>query len=370
MARNGITIPKTMLAVVKEKAGPGAVLQEYPVPSPGPGEVLVEVKATAICGTDVHIYGWNAWASGAVKNFPQVMGHEFCGKVAAVGEGVQNLKPGDKVAGETHIPCGRCFQCQNGLMHICSNMTLFGVSCDGCFAQYTVLPEICARPVPKEIPWELGAIMEPLGTSIRSAMEVGCQGGRVLVAGAGPIGLGCVAALKAFGASDIIVTDPSPYRLSIAQKVGADICIDPTKEDAGKIIRSRTDSVGVDSFIDASGNTGAIKDGFRDLRKGGTVVLVGLPSEPITFDATGNIIFKEACVKGVHGRKMFETWTVMERMMQKKLLNIEPVITHSLPLEKFEEGFRLLEEGRACKVILVPGEGMEIPVSSRAGGVV
>ncbi|HDQ92934.1 MAG TPA: hypothetical protein ENN89_02325 [Synergistetes bacterium] len=186
--------------------------------------------------------------------------------------------------------------------------------------------------------------------------------------GQAPIGLGCVAALKAFGAADIIVTDPSSYRLSIARKVGADICIDPTKEDPGKIIKDRTSSVGVDGFIDASGNPGAIREGFRYLRKGGTVVLVGLPSEPLTFDATGDIIFKEACVKGIHGRKMFETWTVMERMMQKELLDIEPIITHRLPLDSFEEGFRLLEEGGACKVILVPNGDMEIPEPATAGG--
>ena len=370
MARSSISIPKTMKAVVKKEAGPGAVLQEHPVPSPGPGDVLVEIKAAAICGTDAHIYGWNSWASGVMKHFPQVMGHEFCGEVVAVGEMVDTVKVGDKVAGETHGPCGKCFQCQNGLRHICANMTLFGVSCDGCFAQYAVLPEICARPIPQEISWEMGAIMEPLGTSIRSAMEVGSQGTNILVAGAGPIGLGCVAALKAFGAADIIVTDPSSYRLSIARKVGADICIDPTKEDAGKIIRDRTSSVGVDGFIDASGNPGAIREGLRDLRKGGTVVLVGLPSEPLTFDATADIIFKEACVKGIHGRKMFETWTVMERMMKKKLLNIEPIITHRLPLEKFEEGFSLLEKGMGSKIILLPGGDRDIHASAMAGEVV
>ncbi|HDQ92933.1 MAG TPA: hypothetical protein ENN89_02320 [Synergistetes bacterium] len=186
MGRTGSNIPKTMKAVVKKEPGPGAVFEEYLVPSPGPGDVLVEIKAAAICGTDAHIYGWNSWASGAMKNFPQVMGHEFCGEVVAVGEMVGTVKVGDKVAGETHGPCGKCFQCQNGLRHICANMILFGVNCDGCFAQYAVLPEICARPIPQEIPWELGAIMEPLGTSIRSAIEVGSQGTNILVAGAGP----------------------------------------------------------------------------------------------------------------------------------------------------------------------------------------
>jgi len=354
MARTGGAIPEKMKAVVKTEPGYGAVLQEVPVPAPGRGQVLARVKATAICGTDLHVYEWNKWAAGTVTELPRIMGHEFSGEVVAVGDGVEKVAPGDVIAGETHDPCGKCYQCLNGLQHICANMMPFSIASDGCFAEYALLSEICARPIPRGIPWEHGAMMEPLGTSIRSAIEVGSAGTKVLVAGAGPIGLGCVTALKALGAADIMVTDISDYRLGIAEQVGADICLNPSKDDVRAVVMERTGGVGTDGFIDASGNVAAIREGFQMLRKGGTVVLVGLPSEPLILDASPEVIFKEAHVIGIHGRRMFETWTAMENLMQKNLLALDPMVTHRLPLESFEEGFRLLEERKACKVILLP----------------
>jgi threonine 3-dehydrogenase len=348
---------KRMKAVVKIKPEHGGVLQDVPVPSPGPGEVLVKVKATAICGTDVHIYQWNKWAQGAVKNFPQTMGHEFSGVVEALGEGVTSVAVGDHVAGETHGPCGKCYQCLNGQQHICANMMLFGVHCDGCFAQYTVLPEICARKIPETLPWDHAAMMEPLGTSVRSAMEAEPAGAVVAVIGAGPIGLGAITALKALGATTVIASDVSKERLSVAREVGADHCFDPSRDDLVSEVMKLTDNVGVDAFIDASGNSRAIAGGFDFLRKGGRVILVGLPSEPFTIDLGPKVIFKEATVIGIHGRKMFSTWTVMENLMEAGLLKLEPIITHTMPLDRFDEGFALLEEGKGCKIILDPWAG-------------
>jgi len=354
MARTRGRIPEKMNAIVKRFPGPGAHWSQVPVPLPGPGEVLVRVLAAAICGTDVHIYEWNQWAAQAVKRLPQVMGHEFSGEVVAVGEGVRLVQEGDLVAGETHEPCGQCYQCLNGQQHICANMRLFGVDCDGCFASYAVLPEICARPIPPEISPEFGAIMEPLGTSVRAAMEAGSTGAKVLVAGAGPIGLGCVSALRAFGAAEVMVTDISRYRLAIASKLAADFCLNPAVDDVEAEVLKLTKGVGVDAFIDASGNVDAISMGLRLLRKGGNAVLVGLPSGSLSLEAGRDIIFKEAKIQGIHGREMFKTWTVMENLMKKRLLELQPIVTHRLPMSSFKEGFTLLKEGKASKIILLP----------------
>lgn len=343
-----------MKAVVKIAAEPGAVLQNVDIPEPGPKEVLVKVKATAICGTDVHIYEWNKWAQGAVKSVPQIMGHEFSGEVVKIGSSVESLSVGDRVSGETHGPCGKCYQCLNGEQHICANMNLFGVHCDGCFAQYAVLTEICARKIPEEIPWEFGAMMEPLGTSVRAAQEVNPAGMRVAVIGAGPIGLGAITALKAMGACEIIVTDVSEDRLAIARELGATSLLNPMNCDVVSYIMETTDGVGVDAFIDASGNVGAIADGFKYLRKGGRVALIGLPSRTFEIDLGPYVIFKEAKITGIHGRKMFETWTVMENLMAGELLNLKPIVTHIMPLKDFDKGFELLKQGKACKVILDP----------------
>ncbi len=343
-----------MKAVVKAAAEPGAVFQSVDIPEPGPGEVLVKVKATAICGTDVHIYAWNEWARKAVRSVPQVMGHEFSGEVVKTGSAVKTLSVGDRVSGETHGPCGKCYQCMNGQQHICANMNLFGVHCNGCFAQYALLTEICARKIPEEIPWEFGAMMEPLGTSVRAAQEVVCSGSNVAVIGCGPIGLGVVTALKAMGAYRIIVTDVSEDRLVIAKELGATDLLNPMNCDVVSSVMEITEGVGVDAFIDASGNVKAIADGFKFLRKGGRVALIGLPSKTFEIDLVSDVIFKEAKIIGIHGRKMFETWTVMENLMAGNLLNLKPIMTHVLPLEQFEKGFQLLKEGKACKVILDP----------------
>ena len=353
----------TMKALVKTEASVGASLQMVPVPEPGPGEVLVKVMATAICGTDMHVYDWNKWAQGAVRELPRIMGHEFSGEVLQLGEGVRDLAIGDRVAGETHIPCGKCYQCKNGLQHICANMVLFSIDSDGCFAEYTVIPEICARKIPGDIPWEYGAMMEPLGTSIRAAQEVVPAGANVAVIGAGPIGLGSVTALKALGAARIIVSDISDDRLSIASQAGATHLLNPAKEDVTATILEMTSGVGVDSFIDASGSVKAISEGFRYLRKGGRVALVGLPSETISLDLGPQVIFKEAKIIGIHGRKMFETWTVMENLMANGLLALKPIVSHILPLEDFEKGFSLLKDGKACKIILDPWQEGQLPSS-------
>ncbi len=341
-----------MIAVVKQKREAGAKLEEVEIPEVGPEDVLVKVKATALCGTDLHIYEWSTWAQNAGIEPPRIMGHEFSGEIVEVGGTVVDLIPGDYVAGETHIPCGKCYQCKNGQQHICGNLKLFSIHTDGCFAEYTKIPAICARKIPASIPPEIGAVLEPLGTALRASLEVKVAGKNVAVIGCGPIGLFAVACSRAMGAANIIATDVVNERLQLSEKVGADVSLNPAKGDITQEILKMTQGVGVDVFIDASGSVEAIKQGFKYLRKGGEVALIGLPSEPIELNLGPDIVFKEAKIIGIHGREMFRTWTKMENMLDKGLLNIDPIISHSKALSEFEEAFELIKTGKGSKVIL------------------
>jgi threonine 3-dehydrogenase len=345
-----------MIAVVKQKREAGAKLEVVKIPELGPEDVLVKVKATALCGTDLHIYEWSTWAQNAGIEPPRIMGHEFSGEIVEVGGTVVDINPGDYVAGETHIPCGKCYQCKNGKQHICGNLKLFSIHTDGCFAEYSKIPAICARKIPASIPPEIGAVLEPLGTALRASLEVKVAGKNVAVIGCGPIGLFAVACSRAMGAANIIATDVVNERLQLSEKVGADVSLNPAKGDITEEILKMTQGVGVDVFIDASGSVEAIKQGFKSLRKGGEVALIGLPSEPIELNLGPDIVFKEAKIIGIHGREMFRTWTKMENMLDKGLLNIDPIISHVKPLSKFEEAFDLIKTGKGCKVILDPSQ--------------
>ena len=345
-----------MIAVVKEKKEAGAKLKELEMPKLGPEEVLVKVKASALCGTDLHIYEWNTWAQNAGIEPPLIMGHEFSGKIVDVGDAVVDLIPGDYVAGETHIPCGKCYQCSNGQQHICGNLRIYGVHTNGCFGEYTKIPAICAHKIPSSISPEIGAVLEPLGTSLRTSLGIKVSGKNVAVLGCGPIGLFVVASSKAMGAATIIATEIVNERLQLSKELGADASLNPRKEDVVDEILKMTKGVGVDVFIDASGSVEAIKQGFECLRKGGEAALIGLPSEPIELNIGPDIVFKEAKITGIHGREMFRTWTKMENMLDKGLLNIDPIISHVKPLSEFEEAFDLIKTRKGCKVILDPSQ--------------
>lgn len=345
-----------MKAIIKKKAGYGAEFEKnIPIPEPGPKEVLVKIKATAICGTDIHIYDWSEWAQGAGIKFPLVMGHEFSGEVIEVGNQVEESEIGDYIAAETHISCGRCFQCKNGLPHICKNLKAIGFHIPGCFAEYITIPEKCARKIPSTISPEIGAILEPLGPALRACMELQLTGDTVAIIGCGPIGLFALASAKVMGASKIIALDVMEERLKLAEKMGANFILNPKKGvDIFAEIMNITDGLGVDACIEASGSVEAINLGFKYLRKGGKVALVGLPSKKLMIDLIPDVVFKEAKIIGIHGRELFETWTKMENMIKNGVLNIAPVITHTMPLEKYKEAFELLKEGRGCKIILIP----------------
>ena len=331
-----------------------AEIKTVPIPDCGPGEVLVRVKSAALCGTDLHILDWNSWAQGAGLELPFILGHECCGDVVTIGEGVSGLQVGNRVAVETHVPCGECDQCLNGEQHICNNLRIFGVHMNGCFAEYSVVPAMCARKIPDAIDYDTGSMMEPIGTAFRAIFEAQIGGSNVLVLGCGPIGLFAVASAKTLGSNLIVASDVSASRLAIAQQVGADRIINPLESDMTKQILKETNGYGVDVIIEASGNASALSQSFKLLRKGGTVALIGLPGQPVELEVGKDIVFKEAKVFGIHGRKMFSTWHRMERMLESRKLDVGPIMTLKFPLDQWQEGVRLAKSGEACKVIFRP----------------
>ena len=329
-------------------------IQRVAVPECGPCDVLVRVRSAALCGTDLHILDWNSWAQGAGIRLPFIMGHECCGDVIAIGDNVRGYRVGEKVAAETHIPCGACYQCLNGEQHICKNLKLFGVHTNGCFAEYAAIPAVCARKIPENINHDIGSLMEPIGTGFRAALETNAGGANVAVLGCGPIGLFAVTSVSTLGAAFTIAIDIRPNRLAIAKQIGADKVLNPCVDDIVQQVMDSTDGNGVDAIIETSGSVAAVKQSFGFLRKGGTMAMVGLPGQPIEMELGKDIVFKEAKIIGIHGRKMFETWTKMERLLTAGKLNVNPVITHTMSLDDWEDGISLAKSGQAGKVIFHP----------------
>lgn len=343
-----------MHAVVKDRKALGAILKQIDIPTITSEEVLVKVEAAAICGTDMHIYDWNSWAQNANIKENLVMGHEFCGQVVEVGEDVKNIKVGDRVVAETHIPCGTCYQCKHDLQHICVNMKIFGVHTDGCFAEYAKIPEKCAYIINENMDRRIGAMMEPLGVGIRAVSEMDFFGKNIVVMGCGPIGLLTIISAKAAGASKIITTDINEDRLKLSKKIGANITLNPLKDDVVLNILNETNEVGADIIIDSSGNVPAIVQSFKFLRKGGGIILASLPSEKAAIDLSVDVVFKEAKIIGIHGRRMDDTWTKMRNLINNSKLNVTEIVSHELPLSEFETAFELLKNGKGNKIILLP----------------
>ena len=343
-----------MKALMKMEKAPGAKLMDVDVPDVGPKDVLIKVKATAICGTDIHIYQWTPFAQARIKP-PMIFGHEACGEVVEVGSQVTHFKPGDLVAVETHIPCGECYQCQTGMPHICEKMAIIGVHTDGTFATYAKIPDVCCWRLNKDTPPELGAILEPLGVAVHGALTGEINNRSVAVFGCGPIGLFCLGAVAVWGATQIFAVEPNATRLTMAGKfVPGATLLNPAKEDVIKIIREATGGRGVDVSIELSGNPKAAKMAFQGLRRGGRVTLVGLPSSPIELDFPDDIIYKEATVFGSTGRLMWQTWWDMQKLLESGKFDPMPVITHRLPLAEFKKGLELAASGEAGKIIFYP----------------
>jgi threonine 3-dehydrogenase len=344
-----------MKAIVKTKPQRGAELLDVPVPTPGEGQVLIKVRATSICGTDLHIYQWNEWANNRLGPLlPQIMGHEVAGEVVELGPGVKHLKVGDFISAETHVPCGHCYECLTGNMHICLNMNIFGVDMDGVFAEYAVVPEVDAWVNPPDLPPAWASIQEPLGNATDTVLAEDIAGKTALITGAGPLGLLTVGVARACGATKIFVSEPVEFRRKKALEMGADVVIDPTKEDVVEVVKEGTGGLGVDVFLELSGNESAIHQGFAALVPGGRASLLGLPDRPITVDLNAEIIFKAIRVYGITGRRMFSTWFKVSHLLSSGRLDPSPAITHEFKLEDFQKGFELMERGETGKVILYP----------------
>jgi threonine 3-dehydrogenase len=339
-----------MKAIVKEKPGSGAVLKQIETPKPGAREVLIRVKAGAICGSDVHIYEWDPWAQSVVPGLPQILGHEFAGEIVEVGKEVRHLKAGDHVAGETHIPCDNCYFCLTGLRHICLNMKVYGVHSQGIFSEFTTIPEPCAVKVPKDIPFSAAAVMEPCGVAVHGLSKGIVSGKKLAIFGCGPIGLFAVQAAAAYGASRIYAVDISETRLKSAKSFGATKVFQSGKDPLDKIILDETQGIGVDMVLEVSGSQQAYDQGFRILRKAGTFVIIGVAAKPIQLEIPTNIMYKEAKVFGITGREMYETWYQVTELVQSGKVDLEKVVSHKLPPEKFEEGFKIAKEAQHGKV--------------------
>lgn len=340
-----------MQALVKDKKEKGFLFTDVPVPRLESNEVLVKVKATAICGSDINFYKWNKWCEKVIQSLPFIPGHEGSGEIVEKGSKVKQLKKGDRVAFETHLPCGKCYQCQTGLPHICQNMELFGHTFNGCMAEYCAIPQVIARKIPEELPYEDGAVLEPMGVSLRTVDEANLNGDSVLIIGAGPIGQFAVGLSKLFGASKVFSSETNDKRLALSKTMGADHLINPLHQDFIKDILDLTQGDGVGTVIECSGNVEAARDGFKVLRKGGKYFFLGNPKEPLQVDVMRDIIHKEAKIRGLHGREMFETWSKAESILLSGEFDVGPIITHRFDLSEYEEAFELALSGEGCKVV-------------------
>jgi threonine 3-dehydrogenase len=342
-----------MQAVVKATAAPGIEMREVPVPSPGPGQVLVKVQAASVCGTDLHIFNWDPWAQGRIHP-PLIPGHEFAGVVAGMGRGVTTVKEGDLVSAEMHVACGKCMQCRIGEAHICQHVRILGVDEDGAFAEYAIIPETNIWKLSPSIPHDYASLLDPLGNAVHTVLSGPIAAQTVAVTGCGAIGLFSIAVAKACGAARVFAVEVNELRRKVAAQMGADVVLNPATDNVVERIKDETNGTGVDVLLEMSGVATAIRSGFAALRTGGRASLLGIPSKPFELDFAKDIIFKGAIVLGINGRKMFETWFQMEALLATGKLNLEPVITHRLRLSEFEQAMELLRTGEAIKVVLRP----------------
>ena len=343
----------TMKALRKMQAAKGLQMDTVAVPATGATDVLVRVKSASICGTDLHIYGWDRWSQGRIKP-PLTLGHEFCGIVERVGEEVAAVRAGDFVSAEMHVNCGHCHQCRLGQAHICQNLRIIGIDQDGAFAEFVKIPASNIWKLDPAIPEHYGAILDPLGNAVHTVLAGPIAGQTVLVTGCGPIGLMSIAVAKACGSSTVFATETNEQRRAMAKKMGADVVLNPAKEDAVGKILAETSGTGVDALLEMSGNPAAIQQGFKALRAGGRASLLGIPTETVPLDLVNDVIFKGATVQGIYGRRMYETWVEMTSLLKAGRLNLEPLFGERTSLDKFENAFSLLQGGLAGKILMYP----------------
>lgn len=340
-----------MRALVKPGPGPGFLLTEVPIPAIGPTDVLIRVEKAGLCGTDVHIYEWDNWARQRIKP-PIVVGHEFMGTVAAVGDAVRAVRVGERVSAEGHIVDLTCLLCRTGQAHICEHVQIIGVDRDGAFAEYVAIPEYNVWRLDAAISDVCAAIFDPLGNAVHTVMAAGVSVKSVAITGVGSIGLMAVAVARAAGATAVYAIDVNPVKLELAQKLGADATFLATQSDVVADIRDRTRGDGVDVLLEMSGSGAAIDQGLQLLRNGGTAALLGIPSDRVSIDLAERIIFKGLTVLGINGRRMFETWYQTEALVKSGRVDPRAIITHVLPYDQFACAFDLMSKGEAAKIVL------------------
>lgn len=342
-----------MKAVVKTAPTEGSLeLQTLPIPKPGPREILVRVKAAAVCGTDVHIRHWNPWSQTRISP-PVVIGHEFSGEVVEIGSDVHTVQVGDRVSSESHIPCNNCQICHEGNRHVCPHTKCIGVHQDGCFAEYIAIPEEIAFVYNDlSLPWEQLALMEPLGVSVHAMMDVPLTGKAVAIIGAGPLGQMGILLAKLSGASRIIVLEPNAARRKTALQQGADAAIDPISQDPVEAVLHLTDGYGPHVAVDFSGSTAGLTAAMSYLRPEGRLICVALPDKPISVSIS-DFGYRGCSIRGIAGRRMYENWEEMRGFLARGL-DLSSIVTHVLPLEEFSQGIDLTERGECAKCILIP----------------
>lgn len=348
-----------MNAVMKTESAPGLTWGRTEIPVPGPEDVLVKVRAVSICGTDLHIRRWDTWASRRVQP-PLIVGHEMCGEVVEIGGRVNNVAVGDFISAESHIVCGVCDQCRTGHAHICKATRILGVDTPGVFAEYVCIPAANAWPNPPDMPWEIAALQENFGNAVHTVMAVETRAKNVLVTGCGPVGLMAIAVLRACGARTIIATDISQYRLDLAKQVGADLALNPQRDDVRDAVMGATRDAGADVLLEFSGAAPAVRQGLHLLRDGGQAALLGIPDKPFEIDWANEVVFKGISIHGIVGRHLWRTWYSVRDLLHGGLVDLSPIVTHRFPLAQFEQAMDTMQSGESGKVVMFPGEDQKI----------
>ncbi|MFC3909907.1 L-threonine 3-dehydrogenase [Legionella dresdenensis] len=338
-----------MKSLVKAKREPGIWMQDVPVPEYGVNDVLIKIKKTAICGTDIHIYNWDEWAQATIP-VPMTVGHEFCGEIVEIGREVTGLKVGQRVSGEGHITCGMCRNCRAGKRHLCRNTLGVGVNRPGCFAEYLAMPASNILALPDNVSDEQASILDPFGNATHCALAFDMVGEDVLITGAGPIGIMAVAISRHVGARHVVITDINENRLELARKMGATRAVNVKHQSIREVMNELGMQEGFDIGLEMSGSPAAFNDMLKAMNHGGHVALLGIPPNDTAID-WNQVIFKGLVLKGIYGREMFETWYKMIAMLQSGL-NIAPVITHEFPVENYQEAFEIMASGQSGKIIL------------------
>jgi len=345
---------RTMKALVKREAAEGLWLEEVPVPEIGINDCLVQILRTGICGTDVHIYNWDAWAQKTVP-VPMVIGHEFVGRIIDVGDNVKDFRPGDIVSGEGHVVCGRCRNCLAGRRHLCKDTAGIGVNRPGAFAEYLSLPMTNVWAHDPAIPRDIQSIFDPFGNAVHTALQFDVLGEDVLITGAGPIGCMAAAVVRHAGARYVVVTDVNPWRLELARRMGATLAVDVRTTTLADVQKQLGMREGFDVGLEMSGSPAAFRDMLANMCHGGKIAMLGIPGEQTAID-WNTVIFNMLTIRGIYGREMYETWYKMTVMLQSGL-DISPIVTHRFSYLDYREGFEAMRSGNSGKVVLTWCEG-------------